>query len=284
MVKIKVPATSANIGTGYDCYGIALKLYNKFWVTKSETLKFEGFNKEHSNENNLVYKAFKKTLEKLKINSYNVEIKFKGDIPLERGLGSSSTCIIAGVIAALELENIKYSNQDVLSYASILEPHFDNLVPALIGGLTLSFLDEDNFIIRKNKVRDNLKFIALIPDFSISTKHAREILPKHLSYSDAINNISRVALISSSLKKGNLLDLKYALKDRLHEPYRLKLIKDYKYIEEHLKKQNIDTYYISGSGPTIVVITNEDKELNIEGRKQINLKVCKKGTVVKRIK
>ncbi|SHH27144.1 homoserine kinase [Anaerosphaera aminiphila DSM 21120] len=247
MIIIKVPATTANIGPGYDSQGMALKLYNVFKFTEE---------KSSIEENNLIYKSFKYFYTRNNISVPEVKIEVNGDVPLSRGLGSSATCIVAGLMAANEMSKLKLDKKEILKYATEIEGHPDNVAPAIYGGHITSIVNEDVFFSRR-EVSDNYKFYLLIPDFELQTKVAREVVKTEVKLSDAVSNIARATLVSDALSSGDFKLLKGAAKDLLHEPYRKKLISDYP-IFEKICKLNSAVMFISGAGPSLLVIAEKE--------------------------
>ncbi|MGL5576723.1 MAG: homoserine kinase [Sarcina sp.] len=275
---VKVPATSANIGAGFDTMGLALSLYNIFEFTELESgLEFEGFEEEFSNENNIVYTSMLKLFRRINYNFKGMKIKMKEqNIPVTRGLGSSSSCIIAGLLAANKFANDIFTNKEILEIATEIEGHPDNVAPALFGGFVVTIVENGMVYYNKVDLDENLSFFACIPEFELSTKEARAVLPKMYSVEDGIYNISRAALTTSAfcLKKYDLLDI--ACSDSFHEPYRKKYISDYDNVKNILKKNTINCSFLSGAGPTIMGIKILEKNfiLNelISGIKNLDTK------------
>lgn len=261
MVKIKVPATSANLGPGFDCMGIALSLYNYFVFEETDDgIVVEGSEKSEEDDDNLIYTSMKKCFEVVKYNPKGLKITARSDVPVSRGLGSSATCIIGGLMGANIISGNKLSKRDILELATELEGHPDNVAPALFGGCITSVLESNRVYYSKINVPNGLKFYALIPNFKLSTKKAREILPQKIDFEDAVYNLSRASLMTSALSKGEFNLLKIAGKDRLHQDYRGKLIDGYDSIIEISEKAGAYGAFLSGAGPTILIaVKKEDK-------------------------
>ncbi|WP_123053642.1 homoserine kinase [Clostridium sp. JN-1] len=296
MVEVRVPATSANMGPGFDCLGIALNMYNRFYMEEiKEGLVFEGCEDKFKNEDNLVYVAAKRCFEKIGYKPTGLRIKIEGDIPVCRGLGSSAACVIGGVVGANELAGRVLNNQELLDLAVKVEGHPDNINPAFCGGMTVS-ISEDNKVFYNNiRVKEGIKFCALVPDFTLSTEKSRAVLPKSINYKDGIFNVGRTALLISSLNNGNFNLIKYACKDKLHEDYRAQLIENFYSIKEECQRLNCLGVFLSGAGPTIMVILEEeDKEFckniqsfleNLQSKwKARELNIDKEGTVLNNLK
>lgn len=292
MFHVSVPATSANVGAGFDCLGLALSMRGHFTFKKIEDgLCIKGCDSAYCNEDNLVYVAFKKTVEATKQPLFGVEITIDCDLPLQRGLGSSAACIIAGCVGANALLGFPLSNDELFAIATEMEGHPDNVAPALFGGLTLSFLHDSKPIMVPYHVHPSLHFMAVVPSTTISTHDAREILPKQLRYEDAIFNIGHCAAFLRGLELGNATLIKTAVGDRLHEPYRKQLIPEYAMLEQLCKQFDALALLISGSGSTMLVIGDKKECLErIEEEMQKNsdvvchhLQVEQKGAIVKEI-
>ncbi|MCC0633617.1 homoserine kinase [Clostridioides sp. ZZV15-6388] len=263
MLEIIVPATSANIGPGFDCLGIALNIYNKFYVEEIESgLEIEGCEDAYKNENNLVYTSMKYFFDRLKPAKIpaGIKIKIQSDVPICRGLGSSASCIVAGVIAANALSNANLDKCQLLNIASEIEGHPDNVAPAILGNMVVSVTDNDNIHYDIIEIPNELKFCAMIPNFKLSTEKARGVLPKEIPYSDGVFNVSRVALLVSALLNKNFDLLKVACQDKLHQDYRGTLIENYSDIVKKSEQLNSIGVFLSGAGPTIMALIKENDD------------------------
>lgn len=273
MIKIRVPATSANLGPGFDAVGIALNLYNTFTFEElPEGLEIVGCDDDFNNENNLVYLSMKKTLSKMDCKLRGIKITMENNIPVSRGLGSSAACIVAGILGANELAGKPLSKDDLLKIATEIEGHPDNVAPALLGGLVTSIVERENVFYNKIHVAKGIKFIALIPEFTLYTREARGVLPREISFKDAVFNVGRVALLISALSNGKFDLLKYGLEDKLHQNYRSKLIPDFDKLKSICDNNNALGTFISGAGPTIITIVDEkNKEFISNLSKELTL-------------
>lgn len=259
MINIKVPATTANLGPGFDTLGLALNLYNSFSFNEIE----EGIEINCSldliaNKENLVYISMMKTFNILGFEPKGININIEADIPISRGLGSSSSCILGGVMGANELAGSTLSIDEIFKIATEIEGHPDNIAPALFGGLVVSLMEDDKIYHNKINIAKGIKFVALIPDFKLSTVVSREVLPSTVIYKDAVNNISKVSLLLSALSNGRFDLLKPSLKDNLHQPYRGKLIAGFNQILQKCYEFGALGAYLSGAGPTIMTIISDD--------------------------
>lgn len=259
MINIIVPATSANLGPGFDTLGLALNLYNRFYFEEiSDGLEINGCLDININKENLVYISMLKTFNILGYEPKGININIEGDIPMSRGLGSSASCIVGGVMGANELAGAPLSIDDIFKIATEIEGHPDNIAPALFGGLVVSLMEEEKIYHNKINIASGIKFVALIPDFNLSTSVAREVLPSTVIYKEAVDNISRVSLLLSALSNGRFDLLKPSLKDNLHQPYRGKLIPKFNEILDKCYEMGALGGYLSGAGPTIMAIISED--------------------------
>lgn len=259
MIKVRVPATTANLGSGFDTLGLALSLYNTFSFQEiPKGLEISGCEKDFANENNLVYTSMLYTFKKIGYTAKGIKIGMETDIPISRGLGSSAACILAGVIGGGKIAGANLSKEEILEIATEIEGHPDNIAPALLGGLTISIVEDGRVICNQVDIPKGIKFVALIPDFTLSTKEARDVLPSTILYKDAIYNIGRVALLISSLANGKFDLLKFGVEDKLHQPYRGELIPGFNEIINKCKKLNSLGVFISGAGPTIMAIIDEN--------------------------
>ena len=283
-VTVRVPATTANIGPGFDCLGLALPIYNEITVEETimpgsgveiniiqevETYDTLSIPKD---ENNIVYKAIELLYNFIGQTASDMKITIKTDIPVTRGLGSSAAVIVGGLIAANELLGNPADEAVLLSIASEVEGHPDNVTPAMIGGFCVASLDEDGSVAYSKILwPENWKLTVLIPDYELDTKIARSILPEAISIPDAAFNIRKSSMLIDAVYRQDAELMKKCLKDKLHQPYRQELIKGFKELTELLEnKDDILGCVISGAGPTIMVISKNDGFEKVENEvKQI---------------
>ena len=258
-VKVKVPATSANLGPGFDVAGLAVTLYNTFtFELIDEGLQITGCPEQFCNADNMTYQAFVEGAKACGLDFKGVRIECSGDVPYTRGLGSSSTCIVAGIVGAYAFVDRYDERQEILELATQIEGHPDNVAPAIFGGLTVSVMS-DGVTTLNIPVKHDYRFVTLIPPFTLSTEKSRSVLPQELPRADAIANVSHLALMVASLINGYDEGLKLGFKDRLHQPYRGPLIQGFAEIMNILEKdERILGAYLSGAGPTIMVVIDAD--------------------------
>lgn len=268
MIKIKVPATAANLGPGFDCFGMALKLYLFLEIEEIKQgliiqSQGEGASQFEENENNLIWKAFKLVLDKFNKGKdvKGLKIKTLNQIPVTRGLGSSASAIIGGIVAATGLYNLKLSYQEILEIALSLEGHMDNIIPALLGGFTLAYSTEKEQVKWvKIKIPDDLRIVVAIPDFFLSTEKMRSVLPGKIPLADAIFNLSRSALLVKALQDSDWTLLAEAMEDKLHQPFRTSYIPGIKEMFSQVRNTGHAGIALSGSGPTVVSLTKRGSE------------------------
>lgn len=255
-MKILVPASSANLGPGFDCFGVAWKLYNELeFIPGGDGLVVNGCDEKYSNEDNLAYRAYKAVLERYQLAPEPLTINFlRCDIPISRGLGSSSALLVGGVMAANAIHKLSMSRDELLSVATALEGHPDNVAPALFGGLTASAVEAGIPLSVHYPLSPKLHFTALIPPFELSTALSRGVLPHDVPRADAIFNVSRAALLLSALGSGDIALLRAAMADRLHEPYRRALIDGYDTARGLAYKHGAEAMCISGAGSTLLCV------------------------------
>ena len=264
-VTIRVPATSANLGSGFDCTGIAFDKYDVFAFEKLKSgVEFAGFKEEFSNETNLAYIAYKLTCEKINASPFVKITSVKTDIPIARGLGSSAALIVAGAYAANAINGNVLSVQEIFEICNSIEGHPDNIAPALFGGLCTSIVKNGIPTVQKYKVSDKISFTALVPSFAVSTKDARSVLPEMIKREDAIFNMQRVALLPYAFEHGRLDLIPLVTDDRLHESYRMPLYRNIDKIKESASKLGAIAFTVSGAGPTCLAYSKLPiaKELN----------------------
>ncbi|MDF5715985.1 MAG: homoserine kinase [Rhizonema sp. NSF051] len=265
---ITVPATTANLGPGFDCIGAALTLYNKFKFSHLEydevTISVTGVEaqKVQTDQSNLLYQAFAKFYECLQQTPPPVKIEIELGVPLARGLGSSATAIVGGLLGANFLAGKPLSQLQVMELAIAMEGHPDNVVPALLGGCRLAATGVEDerqqslWEICEIPWCEDVIPVVAIPDFELSTKEARQVLPMEVSRADAIFNAAHLGLLLRGLQTGKKDWLKTALQDKLHQPYRKSLIQGYDAVNSAAVNAGAYGMVISGAGPTLLALTD----------------------------
>lgn len=270
LITFKIPATSANIGSGFDSVGLALTLYNEIQIFDNEDsrkIEFEIYGEgenEISKKDNMIYSAMKLVFKKLKSKpDKGYIVKCINRIPLSRGLGSSSAAIVGGLLSAnYMLGNKLIIEKDILNMAVQIEGHPDNVAPAILGGIISGVVKKnEDFKYIKIKPPKNLKAIVSIPDFYLSTEIARNILPKEIKREDAIFNISRAAMLTTALFSNRLDLLEVATEDKIHQDYRAKFIPNLQKLFKETKKAGAYSSTISGAGSSILALAKDDKNI-----------------------
>ena len=260
-IRVRVPATTANLGPGYDCLGMALDLWNVVEI-RSVTgrdgrvvVEGEGAGTLAEDETNLVYQAMTALAGRAGQEVPALEVRCYNQIPLRRGLGSSSAAIVGGLVAANHLLGRPLADDDLLHLAVELEGHPDNVAPALLGGLRVVAAEDGRLITAPIPVPPELTAVLFVPEVTIATQEARAVLPGKVSRDDAVYNIARVAMLVNALTFPRLQDLRCATGDRLHQPYRQKLFPAMKLIFAAAMEGGALGVFLSGSGSTILALT-----------------------------
>jgi len=253
MIKIRVPATSANLGPGFDCLGLTLNIWNDIQYEHAEKITYkvigEGAEKLNKGTKNLLTKAFALVYEICGRDFKGVSIHAKNDIIMSSGLGSSAAAIMAGLFGANEILGKPLKELDLLKLGTELEGHPDNIAPALLGGLVVSVISDSEIITRRYEI-PKLTIVIVKPDVHWPTREARAVLPKSVSRADAIYNIGRAVLVVDALRNGDLGLLQKIMDDRIHQPYRLKHIPGG--ISAFSTAKRFGAAALSGAGPSII--------------------------------
>jgi homoserine kinase len=276
-VTVTVPATTANLGPGFDCLGAALSLYNRFQFSllppdqtpPDQTLIIEATGLEADlvvrDETNLAYRAFAYFYQQIGQTPPPVHLAIELAVPLSRGLGSSATAIVGGLVGAYRLSGLPVPLQKVMDMAIAIEGHPDNVVPALIGGCRLSASGlNSGWTICEVPWHPEIVPVVAIPNFELSTAEARRVLPSQYSRADAIFNMAHLGLLLRGLETGNGDWLQAALQDRIHQPYRLPLIRGYEAVQQAAIAAGAYGLVISGAGPTLLALAPVQQSKAVE--------------------
>ncbi|MDR3111989.1 MAG: homoserine kinase [Elusimicrobiota bacterium] len=274
-IKFRVPATTANLGPGFDVFGAALTLYNEFsaeFVPNAKKTKFilSGHGKESipKGKDNLLWKAMSETFNLLgetKYNLKNLNIEISTKIPLNGGLGSSATAIVGGISLANKLCKNKLNKSQIAELAIKIEGHPDNVVPAIFGGLCACAKNKE--ALRTTTINlplPKLKVILCVPSFEIRTNHSRQIIPKNIPLQDVVFNISRVALLTAAFCSNDYSLLKEAMQDKIHQPYRGKMIPAMNKVLEKALNSGAYGGFLSGSGSTLAAFCSKENSENVK--------------------
>ena len=273
-VSVKVPATTANLGPGFDCMGMALPVYNT--ITIEETvlpgtgIEINAINDDASaddllfehiplDETSIIYKAVELLYNSIGQTPSELKITVQSQIPIARGLGSSASVIVGGLIAANELLGKPADEVALLSIATEVEGHPDNVTPAIVGGLVITSQEDDGSIVyKKLDWPEEWNITVCVPDYELSTDISRSVLPKEVPMADAVFNAKRLGMFVHAVHTKDAELMKLALHDKLHQPYRMKLVPGLDKIMENLKhEENVLGCVLSGAGPSIIVISQK---------------------------
>ena len=264
-VTVKVPATTGNLGPGFDCLGMALDVWNTVHVRLGESgfdIRGEGEDKLKRGRSNLVYRSFRLACEAAGRPVPGVRVTCENQIPLARGLGSSSAAVVAGLVAGNEICGKPLSDEQLLELAAKTEGHPDNVAPALLGGCQIVVSDDGNLVTSKVPVPPDLRAVLFIPEIPMPTKQARSVLSQNVPRKDAVYNLGRVALLISGLTAGDLSDFTVATKDRLHQPARETIFPAMKVIFRAALSAGALGVFLSGAGSTVLALAR-DREMSI---------------------
>lgn len=259
-VTVRVPASTTNLGPGFDALGLALQRYNRLHVALGEgpvrvDVEGEGAGLLEPGAENLVYRAMCRLYDEVKQPHPSVHIRLENSIPVSRGLGSSSTAIVGGLVAANALLGEPLSREQVLALAVEIEGHPDNVTPALLGGFQVTSLTEEGLIHLRIPTPSGLRAVVCVPEAAVSTAAARQVLPQQYSRADAVFNIGRVSLLVAALLTGNTEVLRPAMQDRIHQPYRAALIPGFEGVIQGALDAGAVGACLSGSGSTMLALT-----------------------------
>ena len=261
--KIKVPGSTSNLGCGFDTFGLALQLYNTFTIEESHNYSVdivgEGENLPRD-ESNLFIRVYKRCFEVFGGRERPIRVFQENQIPTSRGLGSSSTAIVGGLMAYTVISEKKLDIKELLKVAFEFEPHPDNLLPAVLGGFVVCATDKESVHFAKLEFPADLMLVFAIPDFELSTEKARSVIKRQVSLEDAINNVQRASLFLASIFTGNYQLLKEAVKDKLHQPYRAELIPGFNKVVSNGYDAGALAVFLSGAGPTVGSLCLENPE------------------------
>ena len=251
---VRVPATTANLGVGFDVLGLALNLFADFDFVPADELTITGCAPELADENNLVWRSYLAACEAFGLESHPLAINERTPIPASGGLGSSSACIVAGITAAQALAKRPIDRAATASLATRLEGHPDNVAPAVMGGLVSSYVEGDVTVTTRWPVSPALSFVCMAPPYRVLTSDARQALPAMVARDTVSWQVGRCLAMVSALASGNADDIARCCHDRIHEPYRAPLIPDFERLRDATLAAGAATFIISGSGATMLAI------------------------------
>ncbi len=264
-ITVKVPATSANMGPGFDCLGIALDIWNTVRI-ETEATGFEirglGLDELPAGPDNLVARSFGLVFEETGEQMPDVRFTCSNEIPLGRGLGSSSAAAVAGIVAANELLGQPLAKDEMLGLAARIEGHPDNSAAALYGGCQIVVHDGDRLVTSTVSIPEELNAVLFVPDVPMPTMEARSVLPSEISVQDAVFNMGRVGLLVNSLTTSDFTHLAIATQDRIHQPPRQKIFHPMKVILRAGLDSGALGAFLSGAGSSILALT-QGREMTV---------------------
>jgi homoserine kinase len=263
-ITVRVPATSANLGPGFDCLGLALDLWNEAIITLaieySVQVNGEGRERLSPGENNLIVRSAQRLAEVVGKRLPPFHLDCVNRIPLSSGLGSSAAAKLTGLLGANALLGKPLSKAEILDLATEMEGHSDNVAPALLGGLVVSTMENGKVLAHKINVEgdhdSSIHITVVLPDFHLSTQQARAALPDHITVKDAVHNIGRAVIVVDALRSGDMGLLGKAMNDTMHQPYRLPLIPGGPEAIDAAKEAGAAAA-ISGAGPAIIAFSSK---------------------------
>ncbi len=269
-MTISVPATSANLGPGFDTLGLAVNLRNRveFHPSKffSVSIKGEGENNPRLKGNNLFISIFNEHYSRLTKNKQNFKFTFYNQIPMSRGLGSSSAVIVSAIASAHEAAGIRVSKRRILNHALVYESHPDNITPAVMGGFNAATIEKNKVFSQKKHLPDYLKAVVVIPNKQMNTSKSRTVLPKSYSKENAVYNLSHTALTVAAFFNEDWEMLKLAAQDRFHQKARMKTLPELFSVQKVAYESGALMSTLSGSGSTFFSLVYDDDSAMIANR------------------
>ena len=264
-ITIRIPATSANLGPGFDSLGLALDLWNETIITLaieySVQVNGEGRERLSPGENNLIIRTAQQFAEHVGKRLPPFHLDCVNHIPLSSGLGSSAAAKLTGLLGANALLGKPLSKDEILNLAAEMEGHPDNVAPALLGGLVVSTVEDGKVLAHKISLEANsdypIHITVVIPEFHLSTQQARLALPDHVTMKDAVHNLSRAVLVTEAFRTGDLDLLGKVMTDTLHQPYRLQLIPGGRQAMDAAKESGAAAAVLSGAGPSVIAFSSQ---------------------------
>ncbi len=265
-VRLRVPATTANLGPGFDCLGLALQWYNYIEIAEQDGNEpaFIIAGREAPDDlptgpENLTWQAIARVFRLANTPMPSVTVRVTIETPIARGLGSSASAIVGGMAAANEFLGNPVPSDQLVAEMIAMEGHPDNVVACYYGGLTASLVTDSEVYVRKYDPAESLRCVLIVPDYRLSTSSARKVLPSRIPVKDAVFNLARIPFVIDKLCTGDVSGLDVIMDDRLHQPHRRKLIAEYDLIEAEAMRAGAAAVCLSGSGPTLLAIADAER-------------------------
>ena len=286
MIRVKVPATTANMGPGYDVLGMALSQYSTFQCQEDDkiSLSIKGLESEklvnQDHEANLVVRSMNHLFKYVDKYPKGYKLEIINDIPLARGMGSSASAIVGGLLVANYLVGADLNQDEILKLATQIEGHPDNVAPALMGNIVLSAkIPDDQVIYHSIQPFEAMTCVLFIPDYEVSTSMSRAVLPQSISMADAVHTSGHLSLMLAGFMTGNKDLIGKTMVDRLHEPYRKSLIKNFDDFKTSALEAGAFAFSLSGSGSTIIAYCDHDSAHHVKRAfKEVSQKYSISGT------
>ncbi|WP_058830521.1 homoserine kinase [Paenibacillus polymyxa] len=279
--RVRVPASTANLGPGFDTLGMALSLYAWIELKEAEQTAFHLYGDQMNgvprDKTNLIYKVAQMVFREAGVSVPELEISMYSDIPLTRGLGSSASAIVGALVAANTLIGSPLSDSKLFDMASAIEKHPDNVGASLFGGIITAVWDGKHAKHLRIEPDANLEVMVVIPDFQLSTSKAREVLPTHVSLKDAVYNISHASMLVAALASGRTDLIAEAMRDQLHQPYRAALVPGMTEILQNAYHYGALGVALSGAGPTLLALTDQRENRKAELEQYLTETMNKEG-------
>lgn len=259
---VKAPATTANLGPGFDTLGLALRLYNTIGIEETAgglviECTGEGADSIPTDETNVAYRAAEQVFRQANYSSAGLRMSIHSEIPSARGLGSSAAAIVGGAVAANKLAGSPLGEREILRICAGIEGHPDNVAPALVGGFVMTTITSAGHVeYIKAMPSPTIRGVAVVPDFELRTSDARKVLPQSFEFKDVVYNVGHAAFFVGAFITGNFSSLRFAMEDKLHQPYRESLIPGMRKVFEAAMTCGAQSVSISGSGPTLIAFVN----------------------------
>jgi len=264
-MRIRIPATTANMGAGFDTFGMALGYYNYIDIEEAEVQSCKALGEGAADfsirKDNLIFRSMRQVYQEVGKSVPAFRLIMENNIPISRGMGSSAAAIVGGVFAANALLGYPLTQNKVLDIATSIEGHPDNVAPALFGGFVVSTMKADKSVQSiKLLPPKELKMVVCIPDYKLATKKAREALPRTIAFADAIFNISNASMLVGAMATGDIPLIGKSLNDKLHQPYRFGLIPGSEDVIKAANAAGAIGAAISGSGPSMIAFAIENTD------------------------